>query len=693
MLFYFSSVLNSSLVLPLSAQMRQAQSSHNTFRHTCAFLCLTLSPLPPLSLTLPHSPSLSLTLPHSPSHFPHNVQSSEFKTKDTVIILVDCDESMFVKSASASSSAAAAASAADDDRAGDSMCPFSKVMNVSAQLIKDKIILSKDDYIGMVFFGAGVTQNANGFQGINVVREPDEPDSKFVRTVEQLQDVERFKQEIGSDSSKCEFDQALWVCSTLFERKKSTRRIFLFTNRNDPTEGDAEQRRKTLQKVRDLEERDISIELFPLNGSQFDPTTFFMDIISIPFDEDIGRIRSNFGDKLEELLRTVRMREVKKRALGAVKWELAPNVKLAVKLYCPIKSATQAYPVFLDAKTNAQLTCNTAYIDKASAEELEPHQIRNYLVYGGEKVFVSKDEMSSVKSFGDPGLVLMGFKSRSLLKPHHQLKCPYFIYPDERSMKGSTCLFQSLLQKMLEMDKVAIARLIYYKASYPRFVALIPQDELVDADGVQRESPGMHCVFLPFADDIRSLEFEPKPIAPTEVVLKAKSMVSKLKIRIEPSSFQNPRLQHFYNVLQALALDEEVDAEQLKHDESLTPDIDGFNSFKPLIDAFDAKVCEVAGVGTAFGSDSEEAASSSARGRKRKAASPASSSRAGKAVKRTSDSSASLSDADIVVAATGGRLSKFTVKVLKEYCRQHNLALAGKKADLIERIQDSLGVN
>jgi len=82
---------------------------------------------------------------------------------------------------------------------------------------------------------------------------------------------------------------------------------------------------------------------------------------------------------------------------------------------------------------------------------LEPFQIKNYHVYGvstfprlgllyvaaqfsqpfnsihnlqGEKVFFEKEEMKVLKTFGDPGLVLMGFKPKSSLKPFYYCKTP-----------------------------------------------------------------------------------------------------------------------------------------------------------------------------------------------------------------------------------------------------------------------------
>lgn len=41
-------------------------------------------------------------------------------------------------------------------------------------------------------------------------------------------------------------------------------------------------------------------------------------------------------------------------------------------------------------------------------------------------------------------------------------------------------------------------------------------------------------------------------------------------------------------------------------------------------------------------------------------------------------------------AADTGRLAKLTVPVLKEYLREHGLPLAGRKADLVARIEEHI---
>ena len=52
---------------------------------------------------------------------------------------------------------------------------------------------------------------------------------------------------------------------------------------------------------------------------------------------------------------------------------------------------------------------------------------------------------------------------------------------------------------------MAIVRLVPRAGSTVRFVAMIPQPEQYDEDHFQKP-PGLHMVFLPYADDIRGLD-------------------------------------------------------------------------------------------------------------------------------------------------------------------------------------------
>merc|ERR1719410_2489180 len=100
----------------------------------------------------------------------------------------------------------------------------------------------------------------------------------------------------------------------------------------------------------------------------------------------------------------------------------------------------------------------------------------------------------------------MGFKPLEKLKLYYQLKPSLFVYPDEQRCNGSTVSFAALIAAMTQLQQYAVCRYIARKQSEPRFVALVAQKEVKDADGKQEAAPGMHLIYLPYADDIRKVD-------------------------------------------------------------------------------------------------------------------------------------------------------------------------------------------
>jgi hypothetical protein len=45
------------------------------------------------------------------------------------------------------------------------------------------------------------------------------------------------------------------------------------------------------------------------------------------------------------------------------------------------------------------------------------------------------------------------------------------------------------------------------------------------------QPPGFNMIFLPYADDVRNLKFEPTPIATDELIVDAKKIVEKLTVK------------------------------------------------------------------------------------------------------------------------------------------------------------------
>ena len=131
-------------------------------------------------------------------------------------------------------------------------------------------------------------------------------------------------------------------------------------------------------------------------------------------------------------------------------------------------------------------------------------QVQKAYKLGGEQIPFSQDELKQIRNFGEPILRIIGFKSQKSLRFWDNMRPSYFIYPSDAAVTGSTRTFASLHKKLLKDHLMGVGWLIARRNQAPVFAAIIPQEEEFDDKGAQSTPPGMHCITLPFLDDIRA---------------------------------------------------------------------------------------------------------------------------------------------------------------------------------------------
>lgn len=581
-------------------------------------------------------------------------QQTRWDNKDSLIVVIDCSREMFEKTR------------------GE--IPFQLCIKCTVSVLKNKIISSDKDLIGLVFFGTDKSKNPSDFKQVYVYQELDFPDAN------RILDLEKFLEDDSCDNFATRFghntgyslNDVLWTCSNMFSKssqKVGHKRIMLFTNNDNPHADNPSLQRQAKTKSRDLSEIGIEIDLMHMQppNHAFDASLFYQDVIQL--DEDECGILPDPAEMFEELLCRVQRKEYKKRPLATLPLTLADGIELGVSVYNLCRSATKSSYVNLDSHTNEEVKIHTKYICKDTGRELMPTDIKLYQMFGGEKVIFEKEEVTSMKTFGDPGLLLMGFKPRSSVKTYHHIRPAQFLYPSEKSVSGSTTLFSALLGRCIARDVVPICRFIPRRNCPPRFVALLPQEEEIDEHNNQVKPPGFHVIFLPFTDDLRRLKYEQTPKATTEQINKAKQVIKNLTSGFDSSNFENPSLQKHFKNLEALALDRDEPEELIDHTEPKTEAIDrkageAIKQFKDVV----------------FPDDYDPLGKPAAT--KRKAG--------------TADGSAAKKgkadvEIDMREEAQKGRLSKLTVPVLKDFVKQAGIKCGTKKADLVEAIKSHFG--
>ncbi|KAJ3396105.1 X-ray repair cross-complementing protein 6 [Lobulomyces angularis] len=544
---------------------------------------------------------------------------------------------------------------------------FETAISCVIKSLQNKIICSDSDLIGVLFYGTKKKQNAFGHENVYLLYDLDVPDVDRILKLETYQNnSDSFLDELGT-SEKYAFSDVLWTISSVFSsvtKKLASKRVFLVTNQDNPDQDDIKKLRSSKTRAKDLKDLEISIDLFAMEDAQkpFNYDLFFKEIISE--EEGISKSVSAIS-KFEQFEQKVRSKQVKKRTAFKIPFVIHEGLQISVLGYNLLIDQKKGLPVNLESKTNLQVKTTTKYMCEDTAQYLLPTDIKYFYEYGGERVVFTKEELVGLKNFGDPSLVLLGFKPFSALKMQQNIKHPSFIYPNELDVAGSSSFFAHLLDRMLYLERVAICRLIPRKNSAPRLVALYPDngektEENVDSDAFY----GFHVIYLPFADDRRSVIDFKLPEISEQHIESAKKIVKKVGLKkIDPSYFFNPSLQTHFANLQALALKR-----------SIKEDVE--DKTLPKTESIHQRAGELIKIHNEFCKSNLVEAEEEARPEK----------------KKKIEVSHDISDANFEILAKEGLLSSLTVPELSTFLKKiGKKAASKKKADVIEAIVKHFG--
>ena len=504
--------------------------------------------------------------------------------KDIIIFLIDCNLSMHQEQKENSSQKITT--------------PISTILKVMENFLKTKIISNQNDLFGIVLFNTTKSNNEMNFDGVNTLFKVEAPNAFNIKRIKIMSlncDPEinkmNYKKELNEifspieEISNSNLNNALWIVHSLlknYDKKIYKRRIFLFTNNDDPI-SNIQEKNICIQRAKDMNDSDITIELFPMNfdNKRFNLSNFYAQIIPYNSDEDGGNDNllsiEQCTDRLRELTKRIRQKEIKKRTLGKCPFFLTNNTKIYMNVYSTVKRSNKGKIYTVDGKTNKLLKGLNSIQCKDTGTELYPEQVGTYQLYGNKRIIFSKEEMNKIKFFEEPGMKLLGFKSIESIKPYYNVHESYFIYPNELFSNGSGTLVDAMIKQMLNKNKCAIVKFVSREGSVVKICALMPQAEKYDEDYFQTP-PGFNMILLPWADDIRSnseiMAKYPKelPKVNEEQSELAKKIIKKMNISFDCRAFENVELQKFYSTLQALAL-EENNIEQV--DDTMQPHTEG----------------------------------------------------------------------------------------------------------------------
>ncbi|QRV75541.1 ATP-dependent DNA helicase II, 70 kDa subunit [Ceratobasidium sp. AG-Ba] len=571
------------------------------------------------------------------------------------------------------------------------------IFQAAVDLQKRKIIHGPADSVGILLFNTAETQgeivkpNMYLYQPVSQINAPDI--QKLIQLLNEAEENhEVFSTLFAPSEKRVTMSNVFQTCIHVLRdgaSKIAGKRIFLFTDDDDPEMGDELKLKATQKIIEDIYDLGIKIKPFFIAspGQPFNVQNFYAPVLARGGDDANDDVTLNVHESFETVLADMRIHEANKRALFNVPLQFGDGFSIAVQGYGLVTEQKKgAYRYYANmGRTIEEATARTTYVDEEQEAEIPKASIIYGYQFGSavaeapdpdggardedtphtqvkDKVFYTREEMKSFRTFDiAPSIKILGFKDLDTLPFDANIKHSVFLYPNEALMTGSIRTFKALLDSMLAKKKYALTRCVFRNNNAMAFCAMLPQAEVME-DNLQMEPAGFHLIPLPFADDIRQPTVEKSAHCSPELRKAASNIIERLKYSAgyDPEAIPNPSLALHYGFLQAEAFGEEYNPEEDFNDRSAPRFRAIHKKAGSYMDAWREALNE--------DPEAAEVAPEPTAGTKRKAG--------------------AVDEVIVRAHFDDDTLNKLTVEQLKTYLKAHSQPYSGRKNDLIERVQD-----
>ncbi|KAB5532643.1 SPOC like C-terminal domain-containing protein [Coniochaeta sp. 2T2.1] len=623
------------------------------------------------------------------------LDEANYKTqKDAVLFAIDVSKSM-----------AKPPPGDGGKKKGDNDSPLSAALKCAYQLMQQRIIAQPKDMMGVLLFG---TQNSkfrdedgrSGYPHCYLLQDLDIPSAEDVKALRALVegDDEDLQEILRPSKEPVQMSNVLFCANQIFTTNApnfGSRRLFIITDNDDPHSGDKQLRSAAAVRAKDLYDLGVVIELFPIShdDKSFGLSKFYEDIVYTDpaADQDLKdtlqTVRSGDGlTLLNSLISNINSKQTPKRSyFSGMDFDIAPGLRITVKGYQVIhrQEKKRSCYVWMEGESPQLAVGETTKLD-ADARIVEKSEVKKAYKFGGEYVYFNPEELKDLKNFGDKCLRVIGFKDRTLLPTWASVKKSVYIFPSEEDYVGSTRVFSALWQKMLKDNKMALAWHIPRKNANPILVAILASGAPEDG-GTPYLPAGLWLYPLPFADDLRNVELPVTARCSNGLIDQMRPIVKNLQLPkgiYNPTKYPNPSLQWHYRILQAMALEEEVpeslDDPTIPKYKAIAKRVGGY--IEEWADSLDGEAQGLMGSRAVKREIEDDEDEEEDRPKKRAKAAP-------KPKAGSQKLAGGMSNAQLKLAVENETLGKMTVAELKDVLASKGVSTAGKKAELVEKLE------
>ena len=242
---------------------------------------------------------------------------------------------------------------------------------------------------------------------------------------------------------------------------------------------------------------------------------------------------------------------------------ISPNLSLDVMVYS--KTTSQKIPSlkkfsrvveYSDAPGTCEIQNERIYYvnDDPDKKAVDKELITKAYYYGTSLVPVSKTDEVRLKNEEAKCLKVIGFTDSFRVPRHYYMSGVDLVVPNPTSNEDIQGTL-ALVNEMIKMNKVIIARYVYRNNSQPKLVVLTPH--------MSKKGPVFYLNVLPTVEEIRDFQFESLPESSKKQEEFIGHFIDSLDLEqdgeeeIKPSETYNPMLQYFYKCLEHKALEED----------------------------------------------------------------------------------------------------------------------------------------
>jgi ATP-dependent DNA helicase 2 subunit 2 len=241
---------------------------------------------------------------------------------------------------------------------------------------------------------------------------------------------------------------------------------------------------------------------------------------------------------------------------------------LGIPVYCYLKTKTATLPTLAkesqrsyEKEAAGKVKLDRRYTSPQDVDQEVPpdQQVKAYR-YGAEKVPFASADIEFFKFQTDKSLKVLGFLDKAQLSPAQFVAGTDIFVAEPGKLLAASCL-AALIDAMVELEQVLVARFVPRKNAAPKIVALIPH---APSSAQGDNFYALWSQQLPYEEDVRNYEFAPlktRKCAPTgEQQALADKLVDSLSIRDdkadEVGACFNPVVRRFFHAVSLRALDE-----------------------------------------------------------------------------------------------------------------------------------------